>query len=142
MKYHDRFITILEQDAPVAPEATPNTAPAVPSGDAEKAAMAATLDKGTNAADYDVPVPRSLQTDESKMQQINDLKEWISTIDNFIDYLNAPKPTSIQSKLHSAGCDTMFDDIARSEKKKISRLAAELSSLSESLKGYLISSNS
>jgi hypothetical protein len=35
----------------------------------------------------------------------------------------------------------MFEDIARSEKKKIARLAAELSSLSESLKGYLISSN-
>ena len=104
--------------------------------------MHATLDKGTNPHDYDVPVPQSLQSDESKMQQISDLKTWIAAIDNFIELLNAPNPTSIQTKLHSAGCDTMFDDIARSEKKKIARLAAELSSLSESLKGYLISSNS
>ena len=78
----------------------------------------------------------------AKAAQVAGLKEWISMIDDFIDYLNAPNPNSIQSKLHAAGCDTMYDDIARSEKKKIARLAAELSSLSESLKGYLISSNS
>ena len=140
MKYYDRFLTILEQDEVSDAAPTGNIAAPV-SPDAEKAAMASTLDKGTTPQDYDVPVPQSLQTDESKLKQINDLKEWISTIDNFIDYLNAPQPTSIQSKLHSAGCDTMFDDIARSEKKKIARLAAELSSLAESLKGYLISSN-
>ena len=81
------------------------------------------------------------KSDVEKQRQVAELKNWISEIDNFIEMLNAPKPTSMQSKLHSAQCDTMFDDIARSEKKKIARLAAELSALSESLKGYLISSN-
>jgi len=47
----------------------------------------------------------------------------------------------MQVQLHTAPCDSTFEDIARSEKKKIARLAAELSSLSESLKGYLISSD-
>jgi hypothetical protein len=35
----------------------------------------------------------------------------------------------------------MFEDIARSEKKKIARLAADLGTLSQSLKGYLASAN-
>ena len=72
---------------------------------------------------------------------IQKLKEWIVQIDEFIRYLNGTDPSSMQVQLHSAACDSIFEDIARSEKKKISRLAAELSSLSESLKGYLISAN-
>jgi hypothetical protein len=89
-----------------------------------------------------VPTPPANLSAETKAQEISDLKMWISDIDNFIELLNSPTAGSIQTKLHSAGCDTLFSDIARSEKKKIARLAAELSSLSESLKGYLISSNS
>ena len=99
------------------------------------------VDKGVTPEDYDVPAPPP-EIDTIKRNQIEELKSWISKIDNFVEFLNAPKPTSIQSKLHSAPCETLFDDIARSEKKKISRLAAELSTLAESLKGYLISSNS
>jgi hypothetical protein len=140
MKFYDRFIKVLEQDAAGA-DVPDETATTAAGPEAEQAAMASTVDKGTNIKDYDVPVPKSLQTDQAKAAQVAGLKEWISTIDDFIDYLNAPNPNSIQSKLHAAGCDTMYDDIARSEKKKIARLAAELSSLAESLKGYLISSN-
>jgi len=141
MKYQDRFILALEQDAPVV-DAAPNPSGDVGNADnAERAAMANSLDSGARAEDYDVPTPPQ-KNDEHKHKQIGELKAWIATIDNFIEFLNAPTPDSLQSKLHAAGCDTMFDDIARSEKKKISRLAAELSSLSESMKGYLISSNS
>ena len=133
MKFRNRFVTLLEQDDEQSPiiNASPED---------ERAAMAGTLDKNTAPTDYDVPAPMP-KSDVEKQRQVAELKNWISEIDNFIEMLNAPKPTSMQSKLHSAQCDTMFDDIARSEKKKIARLAAELSALSESLKGYLISSN-
>lgn len=146
MKYQDRFLVVLEQDvAPagnVAPAADTGSVANTPEGDvAEREAMAKSLDSGVKPEDYDVPVPQSTVSDELKRKQISELKTWIATIDNFIEFLNAPNAQSLQSKLHAAGCDTLFDDIARSEKKKISRLAAELSSLSESMKGYLISSN-
>lgn len=137
MRFSKRFVSLLEQDN----NPSANSDPVITaSPEEERNAMASTLDRGTTADQYDVPQPTPKQ-DAIKQSQIQELKEWISQIDGFIDYLNAPNKISIQAKLHSAPCETMFDDIARSEKKKISRLAADLSSLSESLKGYLISSN-
>ena len=135
MKFRNRFVTLLEQEDEQVPTPLIDASP-----EDERMAMAGTLDKNATPTDYDVPAPVP-RADIEKKQQVDELKGWISQVDNFIEFLNAPKPASMQSKLHSAQCDTMFDDIARSEKKKIARLAAELSALSESLKGYLISSN-
>ena len=41
-----------------------------------------------------------------------------------------------------AACETLYADIARSETKKIGRIAQDLRALSESLKAYLLSSDS
>ena len=123
------FKTVLEADEPQPAPAT------------DKEAMAQQLDTA-KPEDFDVQVAkRAEQIDHNKVEQVGKLKEWIGRIDEFINYLNGTDGNSIQAQLHSAPCDTAFEEIARSEKKKIARLAAELSSLSESLKGYLISSN-
>jgi len=111
---------------------------AAPSSDKE--AMAQKLDTA-KPNDFDVKGTTVTNVDAIKREQQVKLKNWIGKIDEFIEYLNGTNNDSIQTQLHSAVCETMFQDIARSEKKKIARLAAELSSLSESLKGYLISSN-
>jgi len=122
------FTTVLEQD-----EQTP-TKPAT-----DKEAMQAKLDSA-KPEDFDVQAPVITDTEKMKQEQLNSLKTWIGQIDQFIEFLNGTDGNSIQSQLHAAACETVFQDIARSEKKKIARLAAELSSLSESFKGYLISS--
>lgn len=75
---------------------------------------------------------------ESTAAQLGELQSWITKIDEFTNYLNGVNDESIQSKLHKAGCDSLFEKIARSETKKIARVAVDLSSLAESLKGYLI----
>ena len=107
----------------------------------DREAMAQQLDTA-EPNDFDVrPAERAARIDHAKIEQATTLNSWIQQIDTFIDFLNGTNESSVQSQLHSASCDTMFEDIARSEKKKIARLAAELSSLSESFKGYLISSN-
>jgi len=123
------FNMVLEADqAPVPPET-------------DKEAMAQSLDT-TTPQDYDVQAPgREKLVDHIKAEQGTKLREWIGRIDEFIVFLNGTDQSSMQVQLHAAPCDSIFEDIARSEKKKIARLAAELSSLSESLKGYLISSN-
>jgi hypothetical protein len=133
--FEHRFNMVLEADAAPAPVGDPQAA--APQSDKE--AMAQTL---TNAKpeDFDIQGRETVQ-DHRKSEQITKLKEWIGQIDQFIKFLNGTEPTSVQVQLHAAPCDSIFEDIARSEKKKISRLAAELSSLSESLKGYLISAN-
>lgn len=123
------FKTILEQDED-KPEAIPAS---------DKEAMQTKLDTA-KPEDFDVKAPMITDTEKVKQEQMGHLKEWISKIDSFINFLNGTDGTSVQSQLHNSPCETVFQDIARSEKKKIARLAAELSSLSESFKGYLISS--
>jgi phosphoribosylaminoimidazole carboxylase (NCAIR synthetase) len=122
------FTTVLEQD---------EQTPAKPATDKE--AMQAKLDSA-KPEDFDVQAPVITDTEKIKQEQLTSLKSWIGQIDQFIEFLNGTDSSSIQSQLHAAACETVFQDIARSEKKKIARLAAELSSLSESFKGYLISS--
>jgi hypothetical protein len=130
--FSKKFTRILEADQ--APETAQE-----PADDRE--AMAQQLDTA-KPQDFDVQQPgRAQLVDQHKAGQIKLLDEWIMQLDSFIEFLNGTAPDSVQSKLHGAPCETIFQDIARSEKKKIARLAAELSSLSESFKGYKISAN-
>ena len=128
--FERKFSLVLEADDDV-PVAAPEN---------DKEAMAQALDTA-KPNDFDVRGGREQIVDHRKKEQAQKLTEWIAHIDEFIKYLNSTDASSMQVQLHTAACDSMFEDIARSEKKKIARLAAELSSLSESLKGYLISSN-
>ena len=128
--FERKFSLVLEADAD-APVAAPET---------DKEAMAQSLDTA-KPNDFDVRGGREQIVDHRKKEQVQKLTEWIGRIDEFIKFLNSTDSSSMQVQLHTAACDSMFEDIARSEKKKIARLAAELSSLSESLKGYLISAN-
>jgi hypothetical protein len=128
--FQKAFGVVLEQDVPETKEPVVKT---------DKEAMAGKLDTA-KPEDFDVQAPVITDTEKMKQEQLQTLKGWIGQIDQFIEFLNGTTGESVQSKLHSATCETLFQDIARSEKKKIARLAAELSSLSESFKGYLISS--
>lgn len=131
--FEKRFNTILEADTTVVPTDVDKA----PGSDRE--AMAQTL-KTTTPEDFDVEVPHGGgELEREKEHQKSELGAWIGEIDKFIDYLNGTNGGSVQSKLHAARCDSVFENIARSEKKKIARIAAELSSLSEAFKGYLIS---
>lgn len=128
------FKMVLEAD-----EADLGPTPETPNTDRD--AMASTLNT-SKPEDFDVQVSKRVQqVDQEKINQLHTLKDWVTKLDEFIVFLNGTSGESIQAQLHSAPCDTVFEEIARSERKKISRLAAELSTLSESFKGYLISSN-
>lgn len=132
--FKSRFDYILEADTEPAPDAAP-----APVTDQE--AMAQQLDTA-KPSDFDVKAAeRQTRIDHVKVDQINTLNEWIGQIDAFVLFLNDTNSNSIQIQLHSAPCDSMFENIARSEKKRISRLAADLGTLAQNLKGYLASAN-
>lgn len=113
----------------------------------DQQAMAQTLDQGSNVNDFDVQdVPAAdaqmvptMGAVQKKMYE--ELKTWIGRIDEFSAFLNGTNPESVQSRLNSAEPDTLFDKISTAETKKIARVAVELSSLNEMLKGYLASAN-
>jgi hypothetical protein len=136
MMFKSRFDFVMEADNDVAPEEQ------APTPETDKDAMAQNLDTA-KPEDFDVKAAeRAQRVDHVKIEQIKKLNEWISHIDQFIGYLNEPaNPDSLQMQLHTASCDSMFEEIARSEKKKIARLAADLGNLNASLKGYLASAN-
>lgn len=76
---------------------------------------------------------------EQRAQMTSAIGGWISRIEDFNGFLNGLDGNSMQAQLNSADCDTIFNDVGRSETKKISRIAQDLSALVESLKGYLLS---
>jgi hypothetical protein len=112
----------------------------------DKDAMVQTLDKGTSPEDFDVDAPPAnaetvptMSAVQKKMYE--QLKMWIVKIDEFSVFLNGTGPESVQSQLNSAEPDTLFDKISTAETKKIARVAVELTSLNEMLKGYLATAN-
>jgi len=126
--FEKRFFSLLEQDEQEAPVT-------------DAAAMETQLDKGTDPAALDVEAPQ--QVDQARAShnaaQKKTLATWIGEIAKFIDFLNGTNGNSVQSQLAASSCDTLFEKISNSEKKRIARVAMELSSFNESLKGYLIS---
>jgi hypothetical protein len=69
---------------------------------------------------------------------ISTLQTWIGEVETFIEYLNGLDEGSMNSQLNRTDCGSILADVQRSESKKISRLAQDLSSLGESLKQYLL----
>lgn len=130
--FEKRFKLILEQDdtdMPVDDLADEQPLPPVSPDNAD-----------TLAAVDDVPSnPAVNYKKEMLTAQTAELQEWIGKIEGFKDYLNGTDDGSLQSKINKAECDSLFNEISRSETKKISRIAQDLSGLVESLKGYLLS---
>jgi hypothetical protein len=140
-KYFANILT--EQDKPEAVEPEPAT-PETAGADADRTSMQSELDKDTQAHEFDVQAVTREQMAARKTNaaQAIELQTWVKNIDKFLEYLNSPDVNSVQTQLHMAPCDTLFEKVAKSETKKIARVCVELSGLSERLKAYLISSKS
>ena len=137
-KYFANILT--EQDKPEPELATPEAAPVTD----DRASMQSELDKDTQAHEFDVQAVTREQMAARKTNaaQAIELQTWVKNIDKFLEYLNSPDTNSVQTQLHVAPCDSLFEKVAKSETKKIARVCVELSGLSERLKAYLISSKS
>jgi hypothetical protein len=130
--YSKRFNVLLEAEHE-----------AVPTPDAE--AATADLDPGVAPDAYDDVQGADAVADVKKQEnagQVQSLQGWIQEVDNFSEYMNGLGAESMQSQLNNSACDTLFAEIARSETKKIGRIAQDMRALSESLKAYLLSSDS
>ena len=128
--YRNKFFKILAEDAPELPTI---------GGDEEKEAMDNTMDRPESTDQLTIPDnPEIALKRQQSERTIQTLTTWISEVENFIDYLNGTEDGSINFTLNSADCDSLLTDVQRSESKKISRLAQDLSSLGESLKQYLL----
>lgn len=133
--FQKKFFKLLE-----APEDLP---PLDMDGDAEgdEAAFNDGLDQNTDPNDFN-DVPDNPINDLRKQQYgqtIQKLEGWITQVEGWVDTLNGLGEGSMNAELSKADCDSVMADVRRSESKKISRLAQDLSALGESLKQYLLS---
>ncbi len=130
-RYQKEFMKVLSEEDEV--ELSP-----------DQQAMQGTLDPESNITDFDISAPsREAQRLKgiSNAAMLEYLHRWIADVENFVEFLNGTSPQSMQAILHAAMPDTVFEKISNAETKKIARVAMELSSLGESLKGYLVVAN-
>lgn len=131
--FEKRFEVILEQDDLQGIE----PAPPVPEEDTD-----AGLDLSQSLAQDTPDNPAINYKKQQTEQQIATIEGWLSKIQEFTQFLNGIEDgQSIQAQLNNADCDTLFNSVSKSETKKISRIAQDLSGLIESLKGYLLSNS-
>jgi hypothetical protein len=123
--YLKRFNKILEQDEELS--------------DAQ-ALDAELQDVTADELGADAPADVTSSINDQQRKMYDELNSWIQKMDEFSNYLNGTSD-SIQTSLNSAEPDTIFDSISNAETKKIARVAMEVSSLSEILKGYLAGAN-
>jgi hypothetical protein len=128
--YREKFLNVLSEDLdPVVN---------LPEEDEEQA-VADTLDDTETSNQIQIPDnPEIALRKQQSERTIQTLSTWIGEVENFIDYLNGTEEGSINYTLNSSDCDSLLTDVQRSESKKISRLAQDLSSLGEALKQYLL----
>lgn len=110
----------------------------------DRQAFASSLDSGTPVDSFD-DVPDNPVADFEAQQSaktINVLTNWVGNVESFIEQLNGLSPDSMNAQLNQTDCGSIMSDVARSESKKISRIAQDLSSLGESLKQYLLTAQS
>lgn len=113
--------------------------------EAEAAAMQSTLEPGTDASELgaqpgaSAEVAAAVAKNNQAMKQA--LTTWITTLEEFVEFLNGTEGASVQSQLKNAVPDTILDKIRSSEMKKISRVSMEVAGLKEILRGYLASSD-
>ena len=113
--------------------------------EAEAAAMKSTLEPGTDAsqlgADPGASAEVAVAVAKNNQAMKQALTTWITTLEEFVEFLNGTEGSSVQSQLKNAVPDTILDKIRSSEMKKISRVSMEVAGLKEILRGYLASSD-
>lgn len=138
--FNHRVFHLLEQDEPENPELDVN-----PDDIGDEEAFAASLDDGTNPGDFDTNTPTGVPAvspeEQVRDKQVQQLGQWIEKFTDFTTYLNGVDNNSVQKLLNDAEEGSLFAEIARGERKRIARLAQELSGLTESFKGYMLSSD-
>ena len=153
LDFSKRFANTLLKEADSIAAAADEAAamsgpPSEPTGDEE--AFDASLDPNTqpdefNDVDGDGVADAQANLDDATAAdfeaQSGTVMEWIGRVEDFAEFLNGMNPSSMQSQLNNAVCDTMLKNVSKSETKKITRIAQELAALKEALKGYLLSSD-
>lgn len=112
-------------------------APAQEPSDEE--AWKASLDKGTNPADFDVEDNPQLNIDTSGVEAA---RQWIAKLEEMAEFVNGTGPESLNSKINELEVKNSipFRGVVRREEKRITKVAENLRGLAEVFKSVVITS--
>lgn len=112
---------------------------AEPEGNEDEAAWKASLDRGTNPADFDVEDNPQLNVDASGVEAA---RQWIAKLEEMAEFVNGTGPESLNSKINDLEVKNSipFRGVVRREEKRITKVAENLRGLAEVFKSVVITS--
>jgi hypothetical protein len=127
------FTTLLEQE-------DEEIVPPQEAQEGEVNPLEGEIEPETDPAQFGASVDPGQDIESIKQQsmesQKTELESWIAKMEEFKKFINDPNSDSIQVKLQNSSCDSLFEKIASSEHKRLSRVAMELSGIIEAFRGY------
>jgi len=138
-KFENKFLSLLSEDEfdAAAPSAAPAPAPA-PAIDAEpeddRQSFANALDEPDHAKDFEDVI----DSNPNEQEELNDLQEWITNIDEVLQYLNGGI-TSVLGKLRDDNkVGTIFADVSDATKNEVLDVCERLAGLNQIFKNLYI----
>jgi peptidoglycan hydrolase CwlO-like protein len=128
-KFENRFLSLLKEDdiamAPPAVDASPED---------DQQSFTNALDEPENADEFEDVIDQN----PNEQQELADLQEWVSNIDEVLQYLNGGV-TSVLGKLRNDNkVGTIFADVSDATKSEILDVCERLAGLNQIFKNLYI----
>jgi len=132
-KFENKFLSLLKEDEYGVD--APAVAPAIDAApEDDQQSFTNALDEPGNASDFEDVV----DSNPNEQEELTDLQEWISNIDDVLDYLNGGI-TSVLGKLRNDNkIGTIFADVSDATKGEVLDVCERLASLNQILKNLYI----
>jgi peptidoglycan hydrolase CwlO-like protein len=130
-KFENRFLSLLSEDEPGPPIPAP-AIDAAPEDDKESFANA--LDEPGHAADFEDVIDQN----PNEQEELKDLQEWITNIDDVLQYLNGGVNSVLGKLRNDNKVGTIFADVSDSTKNEILDVCERLAGLHQILKNLYI----
>ena len=132
-KFENKFLSLLKEDEYGVD--APATAPAIDAApEDDQQSFTNALDEPDNASDFEDVV----DSNPNEQEELSDLQEWISNIDDVLAYLNGGI-TSVLGKLRNDNkIGTIFADVSDATKGEVLDVCERLASLNQIFKNLYI----
>ena len=128
-KFENKFLSLLKEEEPGIPNPAIDSNP----GD-DQQSFTNSLDDPDNASDFEDIVDQN----PNEQEELNDLQDWISNIDEVVDYLNGGMNSVLGKLRNDNKVGTIFADVSDSTKSDILDVCERLASLNQIFKNLYI----
>ena len=135
-KFENKFLSLLKEDdiAGAALPATPGTPAVAANPEDDQQSFANALDEPGNASDFEDVIDQN----PNEQQELSDLQEWVSNIDEVLQYLNGGISSVLGKLRNDNKVGTIFADVSDATKGEILDVCERLAGLNQIFKNLYI----